>query len=75
MAYKVENSFPVPDFSGGPGRPSKYPWKSMAVGDSFFVPGKLVENMSPLANYQERKNGVKFTCRTVDGGVRVWRIT
>jgi hypothetical protein len=23
-----------------PGRPPKYPWRKIAVGESFFVPGK-----------------------------------
>ena len=65
---------PQSEFRHPGGRPHKYPWKTMQVGDSFFVPNKRANSMSELA----RKVGVKVRCRTVmkngDKGCKVERI-
>jgi len=59
-------------------RQAKYPYQSMEVGDSFFVPsdekGTPIARMrSSSAAYSKRTGNVKFVVRIVDGGVRVWR--
>ena len=52
----------------------KYPWTTMAVGDSFFVPGGKLRSIKSLVHGRNRKrDGEKFSAFSVDGGVRVWR--
>lgn len=60
---KIEKGIPVPLKKS-----AKYPWKEMAVGDSFFVAGK--SSYFPAHDAEGRK----FTQRMVDGGLRVWRV-
>jgi hypothetical protein len=53
-------------------------------GDSFFVPAEgrldLIQLRARLSNYAgnkrlaHAKSGQKYSVRTVDGGVRVWRL-
>ena len=52
-----------------------YPFHLMEVGDSFFIPEKSPKAMTyPIAAYQKRNGSIKFTTRSVDGGVRLWRV-
>ncbi len=81
---KVDKGVPVPD-ARAPGRPGKYPWEKMEVGDSFFVAGcrsskssrgsGTILNLSvPRARYPDRK---WVSRKVVEGGVtgvRVWRV-
>lgn len=70
---KVESG--IPYFEGtNPGNTKKYPWEKMLVGDSFFVPNGKVTTISPTASIRGQKDGKFFSCRTVEGGVRVWRL-
>jgi hypothetical protein len=70
--YKVETGYAVPVLRSSGG---KYPFKTMQVGESFFVEGE--ENAkrmhSTVYNYGVRY-GKKFVARKVEGGVRVWRM-
>lgn len=54
----------------------KYPFLEMNIGDSFFVPcedrGKR-HAVRAAATYYNIAHGCKFTCRAVEGGIRVWR--
>lgn len=56
---------------------TKYPWRSMEVGDSFFVPTKRAK-FAGQVGVAQRTTGFKFStrCETKDGveGCRVWRI-
>jgi len=83
--YHIQKEIPIPDRKRG-GRP-KYPWQSMDLGDSFFVPcrGKppdtqraLIRRLLSSANVQRIHYGTRFTARSVTEndvvGVRVWRI-
>lgn len=67
---------PMPEGLGRSGRVSKYPFRTMPLGGSFFVPGKAPGQLSGAARNQE-KNDRKFAMRSVveDGvsGTRVWR--
>ncbi len=74
--FEVEKGVPMPKPVRA-GRQTKYPWKELAVGDSFFVPADAVKPQSArgavrTANriYADRR----FATRTVEGGIRVWRI-
>lgn len=74
MEIKIEKNVPIPKPNGS-GRPAKYPWKSMEVGDSFFVNGGTkTTTLSNSAAYQRALTGRKFAVRTEGEGVRVWRI-
>jgi hypothetical protein len=54
---------------------SKYPFRDMELGDSFFAPGGTVIGLHGCAR---RHRPMRFTCRSVVengvAGVRVWRI-
>ena len=75
MAIEIDKGVPLPK-KQVPVRAgvAMYPWREMQVGDSFFVAGTTVEKFSGTL-YQARKRlGTKFASRTVEGGIRVWRI-
>jgi hypothetical protein len=77
--FKIEKGIPIPEFN----TKSKYPFKDMQIGDSFFAPGKTVEQMQNAATTYRKKLGYKFVCRSAKGpylngeeeipGTRVWR--
>lgn len=80
MSFQIEKNVPLPD---GTSARATYPFASMKRGDSFFVPAKAREELSKMRNrisaavaQWSRRHGRKitFTVRSVDGGVRVWRI-
>lgn len=66
---KIEKNIPIPTKASA-GRKSMFPWEDMQVGDSFFV---SEHKSPPSAPSRVRKEGMKFTSRSVDGGFRVWR--
>ena len=77
---KIDKAMPIPP-SAHLGRPAKYPYASMNVGDSFFVP-----SMASRAGVSSRAKhfGIKITTRMISeidpdtgkmvNGYRVWRI-
>ena len=71
--YKIEKDVPTP-----PANRSKYPWRKMAVGDSFFAPAALQRVIGSNASRVGKKLGRKYVTRvmTENGieGVRVWRV-
>jgi hypothetical protein len=76
--FEIEKNIPLPPARGPL---AKYPFGELAVGDSFFVPetqdvagAKLSRRMASAAQVSSRRSGAKYSCRAVDGGVRVWRI-
>lgn len=69
----LDDNVPMPTVSRAAAK--LYPWDTMDVGQSFFVPnGKTIGTQASKAG---AKYGVKFTCRKVTEhgveGVRVWR--
>jgi hypothetical protein len=68
--YPIEKNVPIP-YAKIEG--SRFPFAEMAVGDSVFIPGPKRVFTSSLARVRYAK-GYRFTTRTVDGGIRVWRI-
>jgi len=66
--FKVEKGIPVPPVK------NKYPWLQMEVGDSFFVPGVTCKEFRTQPSSAGRRYGRKYASRSVDGGVRVWRV-
>ena len=73
--YKIEKHIPVaPPWNAQ--RRSKYPFKDMEVGDSFFVPEDAATRAAIyLAAHKAEKEhaGKKFQATAVEGGMRVWR--
>ncbi len=69
---EIDRNVPMPAKPHAGGRPSIYPWAELEIGDSFFVPDKKSSNCG--AWMAGKLLGRKFSARTVDGGVRVWRI-
>ena len=65
--FKIETGFPIPVTSK-----AKYPWAEMKVGDSFFVPAKVPSDINVTGAILN--TGFKFIRRSVDDGVRVWRV-
>lgn len=52
-----------------------HPFMAMAPGDSFLVPGGVIgDKHCQAARQAGKKTGMKFTARTVEGGVRIWRM-
>lgn len=58
------------------GRPPKYPWRTMEVGESFLVHGRTLHSLLNDARryYRPRRfRTKKVMCKGVVG-VRVWRV-
>lgn len=74
----VEKGVPIPKSKRGREAKgsSKYPFAAMGVGDSFFVKGAKMRSFCPYIGVWRRRNDPsrKFSCRSVDGGIRVWRV-
>jgi hypothetical protein len=71
--YTVDKSVPIPKIRQG----TVYPFAEMEVGDSFFVPVQEPSKASSIracASAYGKKNNVVFSCKQVEGGVRVWRV-
>lgn len=67
----IERGVPVPQMRTG--RPAKYPWDKMGVGDSFSVSGKTLNGIRSTARYHANRLGREFRVATDGSGVRVWR--
>jgi len=73
---KIDSDIPL-EANYNNGRPEKYPWRKMEIGESFFV---LPDMMTPKrasthAWEASLRTGRKFACRRQEGGVRIWRIS
>lgn len=67
--FKIERKVPMPKPRGT----YEATLKRMSVGDSFMVHGKTVNQVHTAAWRFAKKLGLEITCRTENGGVRVWR--
>lgn len=60
------------------GKPPKYPWATLKVGDSFYIEGAQKKHgvYSCLASYNRNKakSPIAITIKQEGDGVRVWRI-
>jgi hypothetical protein len=74
-AIKIEKNVPIPSMKRPRG--SDYPFGEMKQGDSIFVPckdPKVKARAISSASLYGKRHGVKFTTRTVPGGIRIWLI-
>lgn len=74
--FQIEKDVPIPETANKRLRTTKYPFRQLEVGDSFFVPltngqsaTKLQRSLASCAARQK----VKVQTRCVENGVRVWR--
>jgi len=72
MDIKVENNVPVPMNVGS--KPRKYPWDTLAVGESFLTIGPQLNSMQVLCTHR-RTETKRFIARREGDGVRVWRVS
>lgn len=70
--HTIEKDVPLPKKARGP--KERYPFEVMEVGDSFYVKTKRGTSLYTLSS-RHSKDGKKFTCRRVDDGFRIWRIS
>ncbi len=68
---QIDKNIPIPK---GRSSYARYPWRELQVGDSFFVLNKVAAGISGYFAPLRRKYGLRFTSRSVDGGVRIWRV-
>ncbi len=71
MSYVIEKDVPPPVHAQA-GWGMRAAFRAMSVGDSVLIPGKHINSVSQAT--RQAVPDAKFTCRTVDGGVRVWRL-
>lgn len=81
--YIIDTDKKPPESRQGAGRRAKYPWRSMSVGDSFFVPlsgevpsvRRLQSNLISSGSSALGSGNVSTRVLEEDGkpGVRVWR--
>lgn len=70
---EIEKNVPIPMKALERGR--IYPFPSMDVGDSFFVPNSKTGRLNGSISAFKKKNpGVKFIVRKQGDGIRCWRI-
>jgi hypothetical protein len=75
---EIESGIPLP--LEAQGRKIKYPIATLQVGQSFLAAcapedsRKLISSVSTLCVRHTKKTGRRYTCRTIEGGVRVWRL-
>lgn len=77
---EIESDVPIP-VATERGRPFKrvYPFKDMKVGDSMFYAmpdGAAAKRRRPVhAAYKYgQRSGKRFVSRSVEGGIRIWRV-
>lgn len=68
---EIEKNIPTPKKRS---KWQKYPFSEMEVGDSFLVGIEKRNSISTTINHHKKRHGGDFTCRSVEGGIRVWRI-
>lgn len=67
--YKIVSDIPLP--SGV----YKFPFDELEVGDSFLVEEKEIESLrSTVSSWTNTNKPKRLSCRSVEGGMRVWRI-
>lgn len=72
---EIETGVEMPEKVKGTGAKSKYGFKRLAVGDSLFFEGMDTKSRPyTAAKVLEKTTGLKFEGRTVDGGLRIWRV-
>ena len=70
--FEIEKRVEIPEAPVG--RPQKYPWIKMGVGDSFFIPREELNSGNASQLWRHRKAyGESYVSRKEEGGWRIWR--
>lgn len=77
--FQIEKNIPMPEVYEG--RSSRYPFETMEVGDSFYVPvregGDTLTRLRNRLNQARTNAHKKFNINTITkadmNGIRVWR--
>lgn len=69
MAYVIEQGVALP--ARGVEQSLQATFRAMKVGESVFVPNR---RPADLGTRISAARPAKFSCRSVEGGVRVWRV-
>lgn len=68
--YVIENSIPIPN-----NKTQKYPFANMKIGQSIFVENaKMKGNLHQASKMHGKSLGKKFIARSINDGLRIWRI-
>jgi hypothetical protein len=70
--FETEKFVPIP---AGYVKKKKYPFAEMEIGDSIFFAEYAMKSARSCSHAFGVRNGMKFTTRLVDGGMRIWRIS
>jgi hypothetical protein len=70
--FKIDKNIPIPKRIYDSEYP--YPIDNLNVGDSFFIEERTSTQVSHIISRGNKMLGKRFTSRTMDGGVRIWRI-
>ena len=76
--FSIDKGIPIVNSPSKRGRPSKYPFEEMEIGDSILVEGKTCRTTDcqgyNAAQAYSARSGKAFTGRAQgDGTVRIWR--
>jgi hypothetical protein len=68
---RVDSDVPLPAETAR----ERYPFPVMRVGDSFLLPDAgTAKNARSAAWMYSKRHGVKFSCRRLENGWRIWRV-
>ena len=70
---EIKRGLPIPTVHGrGIGRPTKYPWRELAVGDAFPVHIHSLSSVRAAALAYGKKHGLTFLVAKADGTDEYW---
>lgn len=69
MDFKIEKGYPLPDAWPGFVRTLR----KLKVGDSFHIPDPGLATQATIWALA-RREGIRVSCRQMQGGLRVWRV-
>lgn len=73
--FPIEKGIPLPERRPRREASRQYPWSSLEIGHSFFIPAPMTTlKLSSSLAYRHQNLGPRYVARTIDGGVRVWRV-
>lgn len=71
----IEKNIPAPEHFRSRNGGSIYPFKTMQVGDSVFFEGvRYNSKQMAAAKIYAKRYGVRLIGRTLDDGLRIWRV-
>lgn len=68
----LRDDVPVPTYTGRAGRPTKYPWPEMTVGQAFPVHLHNLSNVRAGAQNYGKRHGKQFYVGKADGTDDYW---